>query len=174
MESYSFHFYGWLDFDFFKFERNPKPYFVRGCFSGDLVHLRHCLKVSDYSSMLAALPLILQLCCACETIFDIMLSTYLAGLKVYYVQSEEQGRKQGSKRPRLDGWDWARQLADRALAAFREAEVQRENGDLDSLDATVGQALLGLQKRYKCYPHLQPDQPFLIPHYRSSANVLRI
>jgi hypothetical protein len=40
------------------------------------------------------------------------------------------------------------QSADRALAAFREAEVQRKDGDLDSADATVDQALLVLQERY--------------------------
>jgi len=77
--------------------------------------------------MLTTFPFILHLRCACETIFDIMLSAYITGLKAYYVQSEEQGRKQGSKGPSLDGWDWARQSADRALAVFREAEVQREN-----------------------------------------------
>jgi len=58
-----------------------------------------------------------------------MLSAYIVGLKAYYIQL---GRKQGSKRPSLDGWDRALQSADRALAAFREAEVQRKDGDLDS------------------------------------------
>jgi hypothetical protein len=104
-----------------------------------------------------------------------MLSAYIAGLKAYYVRLEEKGRKQGSKRPSLDGWDRARQSADRALAAFREAEVQRKDGDLDSADATVDQALLALQERYKCYSHLQLDQSFLTPsQYRSSANFLRV
>jgi len=74
-----------------------------------------------------------------------MLSAYIVGLKAYYIQL---GRKQGSKRPSLDGWDRALQSADRALAAFREAEVQRKDGDLDSADATVDQALLALQERY--------------------------
>jgi hypothetical protein len=91
-----------------------------------------------------------------------MLSAYIAGLKAYFVR-EEKGRKQGSKRPRLDGWDRALQSADRALAAFREAEVQRKDGDLDSADATVDQALLALQERYKLYSHLQCDQSFLAP-----------
>ena len=125
--------------------------------------------------MMTTLPFILQLRCACETIFDIMLSAYIAGLKAYYVRSEEKGRKQGLKRPSPDGWDRALQSADRALAAFREAEVQRKDGDLDSADATVDQALLALQERYKFYSHLQSDQSFLTPsQYRSSADFLQI
>ena len=84
-----------------------------------------------------------------------MLSAYIAGLNAYYVKSEERSRKQGSKRPKLDGWDQALQLAERALASFREAEVYRKDGDLDSADATTDQALLALQKRYKLYSHLQ-------------------
>ena len=56
----------------------------------------------------------------------------------------------------MDGWDQdqALQSADCALAAFREAEVQRKEGDLDSADATTDQALLVLQERYKFYSHL--------------------
>ncbi|KAF8622535.1 hypothetical protein AX15_006941 [Amanita polypyramis BW_CC] len=138
-----------LTYEFFKFERNPNPSFIRGCFPGDPKHLRRGLKVPDYSSMSTTLPFILQLRCTCETIFDIMLSAYIAGLKAYYARSEEMGRKKGSKRPSLDGWDRALQSAGRALAAFREAEVQRKDGDLDSADATVDQALLALQERYK-------------------------
>jgi len=83
-----------------------------------------------------------------------MLSAYIAGLKAYYVRSEEMGRKQGSKRPSLDGWDRACQSADRALAAFREAEVQRKDGNLDSADATVDQALLALQESTGAVPTL--------------------
>ena len=129
----------------------------------------------DYSSMTTTLPFILQLRCACETIFDIMLSAYIAGLKAYYVRSEEKGRKQGSKRPSLDGWDRALQSADRALAAFREAEVQRKDGDLDSADATIDRALLALQERYKFYSHLHSDQSLLTPsQYRSSSDFIQI
>ena len=111
----------------------------------------------------------------CETIFDIMLSAYISSLKVHCVQSEERSRKQGSKRPCLDGWDHALQSADCALAAFREAEVQCREGDLDSADATTEQALLALQERYKFYSHLQSDKSFLIPsQYRRSADYIQI
>ncbi|KAM6489096.1 hypothetical protein JOM56_015508 [Amanita muscaria] len=141
-----------LSYEFFKFERNPNPSFIRGCFPGDPYHLQRGLKVPDYSFMATTLPFILQLRCACETIFDIMLSAYIAGLKAYYIQSEENGRKQGSKIPSLDGWDRALQSADRALAGFREAAVQRKDGDLDSADATVDQALLALQESTGAVP----------------------
>jgi hypothetical protein len=164
-----------LNYEFFKFERNPNPSFIRGCFFGDPVHLQRGLKVFDYTSMTSTLPFILQLRCACEIIFDIMLNAYIAGLKAYYVRSEEKERKQGLKGPSLDGWDLALQSADRALAAFREAEVQRKDGDLDLADATVDQALLALQERYKLYSHLQSDQSCLTPsQYRSSAELLQI
>jgi hypothetical protein len=136
-----------LTYEFFKFERNPYPSFIRGCFPGDPNHLRRGLKVPDYSSMNTTLPFILQLRCACETIFDMMLSAYIAGLKASYVQLEEKGERQGLERPNLGGWDWALRSADHALAAFRQAEVQCKDGDFDSADATVDQALLALQER---------------------------
>ena len=100
--------------------------------------------------MKTSLPFILQLRCACEVIFDVMLNSYIAGLKAYYNRSQEMGKKQGLKRPSLDGWDRALQLAERALVAFREAEGQREGGDLDSADATVDRALSALRERYTC------------------------
>ena len=99
--------------------------------------------------MKTCLPFILQLRCACEIIFDLMLSAYIAGLKAYYNRSQEKGKKQGSTS--LDGWDRALQSAECALAAFREAEGQREGGDLNFADATVDRALLALQDRYKFY-----------------------
>jgi hypothetical protein len=115
------------------------------------VHLRRGLKVNDYLSMSTTLPFILQLRCACETVFDVMLSAHIEGLKAYYVRSEEKGKKEGSERPSLDGWVQALQSANRALVVFREAEVQRKDGDLDSADATADQALLALHERYKFY-----------------------
>jgi hypothetical protein len=150
-----------LTYEFFKFERNPNPSFARGCFPGDPKHLRRGLKVPDYSSMTTALPFILELRCACETIFDIMLSAYIAGLKANYVKSKEKRRKQGSKRPSSDGWDLALQSADRALAAFRNAEVQRKDGNLDSADATVDQALLALQESTGAVPTPYRSDPIM-------------
>jgi hypothetical protein len=161
-----------LTYEFFKFERNPNPSFTRGCFFGDPVHLQCGLKVPNYQDSfmpVTSLPFITQLRCACEIIFDIMLSAYIAGLKALQLEEVVWMKKhEGWKRPTtvsVDGLglDQALQSADRALAAFREAEVQRKDGDLDSADANADQALLVLQKRYEVYSHLPSasDQSFL-------------
>jgi hypothetical protein len=169
-----------LTYEFFKFERNPNPSFIRGCFFGDPVHLRRGLKVPDlgYECMITCLPFIIQLRCACEIIFDIMLSAYIAGMKA--VQLEEvvwMKKLELEERPTttslIDGLDQALQCADRALAAFREAEVQRKNGDLDSADATTDQALLALQERYEVYSHLPSasnQSSLTLSQYRSGAD----
>jgi hypothetical protein len=93
--------------------------------------------------MTTSLPFILQLRWICETIFDVTLSAYITGVKAYYNQTDERFRGPSSVR-----WDQALQSADHALVAFREAEDEREKGDINSADATVDKALLALQERY--------------------------
>ncbi|KAF5383287.1 hypothetical protein D9615_004801 [Tricholomella constricta] len=140
-------------FEFFKFERKPNPSFLRGCFEGDPKHLRRGLQVPDYTTMETSLPFILQLRCICETIFDVMLSAYFAGLQAYYNRSEE-GKKQYHKRLSSDELDRAIQPAQRALAAFREAEGLRKAGDIVSADATVEEALLALHESTGAVPSI--------------------
>ena len=137
-----------MSFEFYKFERTPNPSFLRGCFSGDPKHLRRGLQVPDFTIMETSLPFIIQLRLVCETIFDVMLSAYIAGLKAYYNRSKDKGEKQGSMRPSLYGWDEALQSAELAQTKFREAEHHRKDGDIDSADGTVDRALLALQTRY--------------------------
>jgi len=91
---------GWT-FEFFKFERNPIASFIRGCFPGDPKHLRRGLEVPNFASMKTSLPFILQLRCACEIIFDVMLSAYIAGLKAYYNRSQEKGTARSAKLHRV-------------------------------------------------------------------------
>jgi len=134
-----------LSFEFFTFERTPNPTFLRGCFAGDPRHLRRGLKVPDFSTMDTYLPFILQLRCVCETIFDVMLSAYIAGLKAYHNRSNDMGKREGSKRPSFDAWDRALQSAELAQTNFREAESQREGGDIASADVTVNGALAALR-----------------------------
>ena len=86
--------------------------------------------------MESSLPFVLQLRCICETIFDVMLSAYIAGLMAHY--NEEQEGLSGRR---------SLQLAKQALVAFRKAEDQREAGEIKLVDATVDQALFALQER---------------------------
>jgi hypothetical protein len=133
-----------LTFEFFTFERTPNPTFRRGCFAGDPKHLRRGLKVPDFSTMDTYLPFILQLRCVCETIFDVMLSAYIAGLKAYHNRSNDRGKQ----RPSFDAWDRALQSAELAQINFREAETQRKGDDIASADVTVNKALVALKTRY--------------------------
>jgi hypothetical protein len=78
-----------------------------GCFPGDPKYLRRGLKIPDFLTMDSSLPFILQLRCVCETIFDVMLSAYIAGLKAYHDQSNDRGKQQVLQRPSFDAWDRA-------------------------------------------------------------------
>ncbi|KAF8321431.1 uncharacterized protein EI90DRAFT_3001446 [Cantharellus anzutake] len=138
---------GW-SFEFFRFERMPNPTFLRGCFQGDPPDLRHGMRLPDIET---SLPFILQLRCVCETIFDVMLSAYIAGLKAYYNREEDMG-KEGLKRLSFGGWDRALQLAEHAQEAFREAEVQCKEGNIVSANVTIDAALLALQESTGALP----------------------
>jgi hypothetical protein len=92
--------------------------------------------------------------------FDVMLSAYIAGLRAYQQRSKKKGEKEGSKRPSLDGWDRAFQLAELARQQFRQAEDERAKGDIASADVTVKGALIELKTR--CSFHLSAR---LIYHY---------
>ncbi|KAF8332067.1 uncharacterized protein EI90DRAFT_3123141 [Cantharellus anzutake] len=140
---------GW-SFEFFKYERTPNRTFLRGCFHGDPKHLRRGLEMHDFVRMETPLPWILQFRCICETIFDVMLSAYIAGLKAYNNRLPGKGEKRGLKS--LGKWDQALQSAEDALAVFREAEGLREGGDLDGADTTVDRALLALQESTSAVP----------------------
>ena len=148
-----------LSFEFFKFERSPKPRFFRGCFAGDPPHLRRGLRFLDFTEAETSLPFILQLRRVCETVFDTMLRAYISGLKAHQTASEAKGKKQGSKRLSLDAWDDALKSAEEALRKFREAESLREKGDPSSADKNVQEALHALRERYflqSLYPVLYP------------------
>jgi hypothetical protein len=71
-----------VTFEFFKFERNGSDSsFFRGCFPGDPILLQRGLTSPTTDS---PLPFILQLCCVCETVFDVMLSAYIHALNAYH------------------------------------------------------------------------------------------
>ena len=150
-------------FEFFKFERTPTSSFVRGAFPGNPTHLQHGLKLPDFVNAESSLPFILQLRPLCEIIFDMLLVAYIAGLTAYYDQCKET---EGENRTR------SLRPAEQALAVFREAEAQREAGELDLADGTVDRGLLALQER--CDKFSASYQSFLTlpPQYRSSAEFL--
>ncbi|KAF8476683.1 hypothetical protein DFH94DRAFT_634682 [Russula ochroleuca] len=135
-------------FEFFKYERMPKPTFLCGCFHGDPTHLKHGLHLPDFTMMETCLPFIVQLCWICKTIFDVMLSTHIAGLKAYRCnQLEKEGKKEGlMKRSSIDGWDQAILSGKHAQAMFQQAEGQHKEGNVDAADATVDQGLLALKE----------------------------
>jgi hypothetical protein len=128
----------------------PKPTFLCGCFHGDPTHLKHGLHLPDFTMMETCLPFIVQLCWICKTIFDVMLSTHIAGLKAYRCnQLEKEGKKEGlMKRSSIDGWDQAILSGKHAQAMFQQAEGQHKEGNVDAADATVDQGLLALKERY--------------------------
>ncbi|KAF8313497.1 uncharacterized protein EI90DRAFT_2949824 [Cantharellus anzutake] len=149
---------GWA-FEFFKYERAPNRTFLRGCFHGDPKHLRRGLEMLDFVRMETPLPWILRFRCICETIFDVMLSAYIAGLKAYNNRSLGKGKKWGLTD--LDEWDKPLQSAEDALVAFRKAEDLREGGDLDGADTTVDKALLALQESTSAVPTMY-ESPLLM------------
>jgi hypothetical protein len=161
-----------LTFEFFTFERKPNPTFLRGCFAGDPKHLRRGINVPDFSTMDTCLPFILQLRCVCETIFDVMLSAYIAGLEAYHGRSKERGKQEGLKRPSFDAWDSALQTAQFAQTKFREAEAQRKAGDITSADLTVKKALDELSTRYGFHSSARLISFLNLPQYRSRVEHL--
>jgi hypothetical protein len=135
-------------FEFFKFQRKPEPSFLRGCFPGDPPHLRRGLKLRDFTETTTSLPFLLDLLCVSETIFDTMLCAYISGLKAYHERSKPKGEKQGHTRPSFDGWDKAQKSAQDALDMLRNADMQRQDGDVDLADKTIEEALALLKERY--------------------------
>jgi hypothetical protein len=122
--------------------------------------------------MVTALPFIVQLRCICETIFDIMLSAYIAGLKAYRDLSDKRGKKEGSMRPSLDNWHQAHQWAERALEAFRKAEDLRVAGDIDGADTAVERGL-DLEARY-FNSSASLRLSYIIPQHRSDAEDVHV
>ena len=93
-----------------------------------------------------SLPFILHLRCLCETVFDVMLSAYIAGLEAHYNQLKD--KKGDSQRSNFDGCEKALRSAQLSQTMFRVAESQRGDGDVVSADLTVKKALVELQTRY--------------------------
>ncbi|KAF8223297.1 hypothetical protein L208DRAFT_548631 [Tricholoma matsutake] len=121
--------------------------------------------------MKTSLPFVLQLRCACEIIFDVMLSAYIAGLTAYYDRSEDKGKKQGSKRPSLDG-------------CFNRLNVRWQHLGRLRISARAGILILRIRSLMKHFLHyrrginstrLHVCQTFLtLSQYRGSADCIHI
>ena len=77
-----------------------------------------------------------------------MLTGYISGLKAYRERSIFVGKREGTKRPRFDGWDEVLISVDGALETFRKAESHRKEGDFDAADVTVLEGMRLLRERY--------------------------
>jgi len=84
-------------------------------------------------------------------IFDVMLSAYISALNAYHDRSASSGQKEGVKRASFDGWDQALKFAEDALTTFRDAEIRRQEGAVDSANMSVLKGLRLLNNRYSLH-----------------------
>jgi hypothetical protein len=144
---------GGTSFEIFKFEGTPvKPHsFSRGCFIGDPHPLRRGLPIGDFTLTENTKPFIRDLRLICETIFDVMLVSYVNSLNAFRNQSEDRCRTEGKPRNGLlqwQLWDQAITSARDALDKCREAEVDRRADVIDRANVTVDEAFKALEHRY--------------------------
>ena len=75
--------------------------------------------------------------------------------------------------PTLDFAGCAIHWAEHAQTKFREAARQCKDGDIDSVDVTVGDALGALQTRYYFHSSVSSDLSFLtLSQYRNGADYI--
>ncbi|KAH9042676.1 hypothetical protein EDB85DRAFT_1085527 [Lactarius pseudohatsudake] len=126
-------------FLFFAFDGSINPYkFTMGVVPGSRFR---GLKLVDFSSEPTARHFIHSLCSICETIFNLLLCAYIAGLKAFRDRFASQHRQQKS----LDGWDKALKFAEEALEESQDAEVLRQENSIVDADATVEAAFKALK-----------------------------
>jgi hypothetical protein len=136
-------------FEFFLFDGGAEPAsFRRGCFPGDPRPLQRGLRISDVT--LAETPglFIRDLRLICETIFDLLLVSYVASLSAFWERSYNRGAKAGKLMCSLSSWDDTIDYANEALRLFRDAESQREAKLIALANGTAREALDNLGRRY--------------------------
>ncbi|KAH9002125.1 hypothetical protein EDB86DRAFT_2901409 [Lactarius hatsudake] len=123
-------------FQFFTFDGNVTPSkFTMGTFPGSTFR---GLKLVDFSSEPTARPFIHSLRPICETIFNLLLLTYIASLKAFRDRFASQQKS-------LDGWDKALKFAEEALEMSRAAEVLRQENSIVTADEIVATAIKALK-----------------------------
>lgn len=87
----------------------------------------------------------------CETIFNILLLSYITTLKAFREECVATLGQPGVTELHLASlvcWDQAIELAEKALARSQDAEALRQNGSIDDADAMSGAAFEALNDRY--------------------------
>ncbi|KAI9439868.1 hypothetical protein H4582DRAFT_2075230 [Lactarius indigo] len=117
--------YNGYGFQFFTFDGSTKPYrFSAGVVQGSHFRVTEGLPLVDLSSEPPAYSFIHSLRPICETIFNLLLVTYITGLRVF--RDISQVASQPGLRKCLgpvDGWDKTLKFAEEALEKSQEAEA---------------------------------------------------
>ncbi|KAH9040797.1 hypothetical protein EDB85DRAFT_1925561 [Lactarius pseudohatsudake] len=123
-------------FQFFTFDGNVTPSkFTMGTFPGSPFR---GLKLVDFSSKPTARPFIHSLRPICETIFNLLLLTYIVSMKAFRDRFASQQKS-------LDGWDRALKFAEEALEMSQTAEVLRQEDSTVTADAIAAAAIKALK-----------------------------
>ena len=137
--------YDGSSFQFLTFDGSTKPYkFSIGVVPGSRFRVTGGLPLVDFSSEPTAGPFIHSLCPICETVFNLLLVTYIASLKVFYDRSAFRH----GQRKSLDGWDKALKFAGEGLEKSQEAEALRRGNLIVDAEATTETAFKTLKLRY--------------------------
>ncbi|KAH9068513.1 hypothetical protein EDB83DRAFT_2586991, partial [Lactarius deliciosus] len=135
-------------FQFFAFDSSTKPYkFSAGAVQG------RGLPLVDSSSEPTARSFIHSLCPICETIFNLLLVTYIASLKMFrdMSQAASQPGLQRCLGP-VDGWDKTLKFAEEALEKSQDAEVLHRDDLIVDADATAEVAFKALKLSINAVP----------------------
>lgn len=134
-------------FQFFAFDSSTKPYkFSAGVVQGGHFQITGGLPLVDSSSEPTARSFIHSLRPICETIFNLLLVTYIASLKMFRDMS--QAASQPGLRKCLgpvDGWDKTIKFAEEALEKSQDAEALRRDDLIVDADATAEVAFKALK-----------------------------
>ncbi|KAH9041726.1 hypothetical protein EDB85DRAFT_2139823 [Lactarius pseudohatsudake] len=141
-------------FQFFAFDSSTKPYkFSAGVVQGSHFRITGGLPLVNSSSEPNARSFIHSLRPICETIFNLLLVTYIASLKTFRDMS--QAATQPGLRKCLgpvDGWDKTLRFAEEALEKSQDAEVLRRDDLIVDADATAEVAFKALKLSIDAVP----------------------
>ena len=135
-------------FHFFRFDGSSKPSsFLRGSFPGDPIKFRYGIKLPDLTTAdESALTFMRHVRLISETIFDLLLSGYIASIEAFRDRFSVRSAKEGARKS-LAKWEDVLASAKRALCYFRNAESKRQGGDKAGANQAVSLARTHLKRR---------------------------